>query len=195
MLIAGTTRYAVNSTTVVCCNRLPNDLSVNIDITMNDSNSPEVFDDEYWMQQALELAEQAAACGEVPVGAILVAENQCIGKGYNQPLSANDPTAHAEIVALRDAAKNIGNYRLPGTTLYVTIEPCTMCFGAMIHSRIERLVYGASEPKAGIVQSQLKLSEQDFYNHQIQCEGSVLADKCSAQISEFFHRRRQARKR
>jgi len=150
--------------------------------------------DKTWMQQALKLAQLAASKGEVPVGAIVVLDGEVIGEGYNQPISSSDPTAHAEIMALRAAAQKVSNYRLPGATLYVTIEPCTMCVGAMIHARVERLVYGATEPKAGMVESQLNLVEQPCYNHQIETCGGVLADTCSQLISEFFQQRRQYKK-
>ena len=143
-----------------------------------------------FMQRALVLAAAAAARGEVPVGAVLVRDGIILGEGSNQPISRCDPTAHAEIVALRAAAAREGNYRLPGSTLYVTIEPCTMCVGAMIHARIGRLVYGAAEPRAGVVHSQLQLPDAGFYNHRIQVEGGVLADECAAIMREFFRRRR-----
>lgn len=150
--------------------------------------------DSSWMQQALALAQLAADKGEVPVGAIVVLNDEVIGEGYNQPISGTDPTAHAEVMALRDAARKVGNYRLPGATLYVTIEPCTMCVGAMIHARVERLVYGATEPKAGMVESQFNLLKQPCYNHQIEACGGVLAEACSQMISDFFQRRRREKK-
>lgn len=150
--------------------------------------------DDSWMQQALALAQLAADQGEVPVGAIVVLDGEVIGEGYNQPISGTDPTAHAEVMALRDAARRVGNYRLPGATLYVTIEPCTMCVGAMVHARVERLVYGATEPKAGMVESQFNLLQQPCYNHQIETCGGVLAEACSQIISDFFQRRRREKK-
>ena len=146
--------------------------------------------DEHWMKLALEQAEVAYANGEVPVGAILVRDNEVIGCGYNQPVSAHDPTAHAEIVALRDAADSVTNYRLPGTTLYVTVEPCTMCFGALIHARVFRVVYGASEPRAGVIHSSLRLADEAFYNHKFQCQGGVLATPCAKLMTRFFRERR-----
>lgn len=146
--------------------------------------------DEYWMQRALELAQQGAAIGEVPVGAVLVRDGQPLGEGYNQPISAFDPSAHAEIVALRQAAQREHNYRLPGTTLYVTLEPCTMCIGALIHARVERLVYGTTEPKAGVVESRNQLAQTDYYNHTLLTEGGILADECQRQLSDFFKQRR-----
>ncbi len=147
-------------------------------------------DDDYWMQQALTLAQQAAACGEVPVGALLVRDGEVIGAGHNQPITACDPTAHAEIVALRDAARRVGNYRLPGATLYVTIEPCSMCVGAMMHARVARLVYGAAEPRAGAVESALTLAAAPHFNHRLESVGGVLAEACGALMREFFRGRR-----
>ena len=143
-----------------------------------------------FMQRALELAAEGATLGEVPVGAVVVQDGEVIGEGFNQPISAADPSAHAEVVALRAAAANAQNYRLPGATLYVTIEPCTMCFGTLIHARVARLVYGAPEPRAGVVVSQLKLPEQSFFNHRIEVEGGVLQDQASALVKEFFQKRR-----
>lgn len=146
--------------------------------------------DEYWMRQALALAGDAAATGEVPVGAVLVRDGELIAAGGNRPIAGHDATAHAEIVALRRGCERERNYRLPGTTLYVTIEPCTMCYGAMVHARIERLVYGASEPRAGVCESRLHLPEQDFYNHRISVTAGVLREECSWQLKDFFAGRR-----
>jgi len=148
------------------------------------------FTDQDFMAQALELAAQAAQIGEVPVGALVVHEGQIIGQGYNQTISAHDPSAHAEIMALRQAAQSIGNYRLSGCDLYVTLEPCTMCVGAIIHARIQRLVYAATEPKAGAVASQLQLLLLPHYNHIVQVESGVMADESSAMLSNFFKQRR-----
>lgn len=145
---------------------------------------------EYWMRQALALASEAAAIGEVPVGAVVVLNGECIGRGFNCPISEQDPTAHAEVMALRDAARAMQNYRLVGATLYVTIEPCTMCFGALMHSRIQQLVYGAPEPRAGVCASQLKLPEQGFYNHRMAVESGVLAEESAKLLREFFAARR-----
>ena len=142
------------------------------------------------MQLALAQAALARDAGEVPVGAVIVKDDEVIGEGWNQPLGSNDPTAHAEIVALRDAASRIDNYRLTGVSLYVTIEPCTMCVGAMLHARIARLVFGALEPKAGAVQSYLHLLDQDHFNHRIEYQGGVLAAECAAVMQEFFQSRR-----
>ncbi|MCC7516689.1 MAG: tRNA adenosine(34) deaminase TadA [Pseudomonadales bacterium] len=146
--------------------------------------------DEQFMTRALQLAQHAAACGEVPVGAVLVRNGEVIGEGYNCPISTQDPTAHAEIVALRAAAKYADNYRLPDTTLYVTIEPCTMCAGALVHARVARVVYGALEPKAGVAESNLSLFAAPHFNHKVQCESGVLRDECAALISQFFRSRR-----
>lgn len=147
-----------------------------------------------WMEHALTLAERAADAGEVPVGAVIVLDDQVIGEGWNQPISGHDPTAHAEIMALRDAAERVQNYRLVGATLYVTIEPCTMCAGAIVHSRIGRVVFGATEPKAGAVISNGQLFEQSWLNHWPEYTGGVMADQCSACISAFFKQRRAEKK-
>ncbi|MDG2079702.1 MAG: tRNA adenosine(34) deaminase TadA [Pseudomonadales bacterium] len=148
------------------------------------------LDDEYWMQKALAMAKQAGKQGEVPVGAIVVMNGQCVAESFNQPIASCDATAHAEIIALRAACSAVANYRLTGATLYVTIEPCTMCFGAMLHARIKRLVYGAAEPRAGVVSSQLQLPGRDFYNHKIDYSSGVLADECGQLMADFFKQRR-----
>lgn len=153
-----------------------------------------VNNDEQWMTYALELAEKAAALGEVPVGAVVVRDNESIGEGWNCPISESDPTAHAEIKALRDAGLKQQNYRLPNATLYVTIEPCTMCAGALIHSRITRVVYGATEPKSGVVESNPCLFEGEHLNHKVEYIGGVMAEQCSEMISHFFKERRKAKK-
>jgi tRNA(adenine34) deaminase len=147
--------------------------------------------DERFMREALALAAQGAALGEVPVGAVLVHEGQIVGRGFNCPISQHDPSAHAEMVAVRDAAQALQNYRLPGVTLYVTLEPCSMCAGLIVHSRIQRVVYGATEPKAGVVVSRGQFFEQAFLNHRVLVEGGVLAEECGAVLSEFFRQRRQ----
>ncbi|NIB43997.1 tRNA adenosine(34) deaminase TadA [Pseudomaricurvus alkylphenolicus] len=152
---------------------------------------PDVKDDTYWMERALDLAARAESLGEVPVGALVVLDGEIIGEGWNQPISGCDPTAHAEIIALRAAARHQNNYRLPGAFLYVTIEPCTMCAGAIIHSRIERVVFAATEPKAGAVVSNGNLFEQPQFNHQVEYVGGVLAEKASEGIQAFFKRRRE----
>lgn len=148
------------------------------------------MNDEDWMRRALALAEQAAEAGEVPVGAVLVRDDVVLGEGYNQPILAHDPTSHAEVMALRDAARTEQNYRLPGSTLYVTLEPCTMCFGALVHARVSRLVFAASEPRAGVCVSQLQLPEVSFYNHKVLVEGGLLAEESAALLKGFFARRR-----
>jgi len=147
-----------------------------------------------WMAKAIELAEQAAKLDEVPVGAIVVLDGKVIGEGFNRPISGCDPTAHAEIVALRDAAAKIGNYRLTDADLYVTIEPCSMCAGAIVHSRIRKVYYGALEPKAGVAQSQQSFFTADWLNHQAEIEGGVLAEECTAVVQRFFKRRRAEKK-
>lgn len=150
-------------------------------------------DDITFMREALRLAQQAADAGEVPVGALLVQNKQVIGRGFNQPVRTHDPSAHAEICALRDAGQVIGNYRLPDATLYVTIEPCTMCYGAIIHARIKRLVFGAAEPRYGAVLSGQKLHENGHFNHSPDVLGGVLEIECSQLMKQFFaDKRRQA---
>lgn len=158
---------------------------------------PQIIDrsrDQDFMREALELARQGALLGEVPVGAVLVQGGEIIGRGFNCPISASDPSAHAEMVAIRDAAKALDNYRLPGSTLYVTLEPCSMCAGLIVHSRVGRVVYGALEPKAGIVQSQGQFFTQGFLNHRVLYEGGVLGEECGTMLSEFFRQRRAAGK-
>ncbi|MES2822844.1 MAG: tRNA adenosine(34) deaminase TadA [Pseudomonadota bacterium] len=147
--------------------------------------------DERWMRYAIQLAEQGQLLDEVPVGAVIVRDDKMIGEGFNQPISRHDPTAHAEIVALRMAALNEQNYRLIGATLYVTLEPCTMCVGALVHARIARLVYGTTEPKAGAVQSKSRLLESEYFNHRLQYSGGICAADCQQQLSSFFQRRRE----
>jgi len=143
-----------------------------------------------FMRLALAEAEQAALLGEVPVGAVLVQEGRVVGRGFNQPIRSHDPSAHAEMVALRQAALGQRNYRLPESTLYVTLEPCTMCAGLLVHSRVKRLVFGASEPKAGAVISRAQVLTQPWMNHRIEVEGGVLAEECAAVLSAFFKARR-----
>lgn len=152
--------------------------------------------DEVWMSRALQLAEQGALKGEVPVGAVVVSkEGALLGEGFNQPISSADPSAHAEVVALRAAARQIGNYRLTDSTLYVTIEPCAMCSGAIVHARVARVVFAATEPKAGAVCSHLQLFDQPQMNHRVQWQGGVLAEQASAVMQGFFGRRREEKKR
>ena len=145
---------------------------------------------EMWMRRALVLADRAADEGEVPVGAVLVMEGQLLGEGWNLVIGAADPTAHAEIVALRDAARMVGNYRLPGSTVYVTLEPCTMCAGAMVHARVELLVFAAREPKAGVVCSTCALLDEPRFNHSVRWTEGVLGQDSSRRLQEFFAARR-----
>lgn len=142
------------------------------------------------MRAALDQAREARREGEVPVGALVVLDGAIVGRGYNQPIASHDATAHAEIVALRDAGRRAANYRLTGATLYVTIEPCQMCVGAMIHARIARVVYGAREPRAGAIESAMRAHEHPALNHRMTATGGVLEDECRALIQEFFERRR-----
>ncbi len=147
-------------------------------------------DDIRFMRRALALAAEGAARGEVPVGAVVVKDGVIIGAGFNQPISAHDPTAHAEVVALRDAASRIGNYRLPDCDLYVTLEPCLMCCGALVHARVREVIYGADEPKAGSVRSRLAALELPHLNYRVATRSGVLADECAALLSDFFRSRR-----
>ncbi len=145
------------------------------------------------MRCALRLAEKARERGEVPVGAVVVAQGEVIGEGFNQPITLQDPSAHAEMLALRAAAKHIGNYRLQGASLYVTIEPCMMCCGAMVHARIARLVFAAREPRAGAVVSNAQLLENRWLNHRVQVVEGVLAEPCGELMRAFFRERRRER--
>lgn len=142
------------------------------------------------MRAALEQARAGQQLGEVPVGAVVVIDGEIVARGCNQPIAARDPTAHAEIVALREAARRIGNYRLNGSTLYVTIEPCQMCVGAMVHARIARLVYGAPEPKAGAIESAMRAHEHPALNHRFEVTGGVLEEECRQVVQAFFAARR-----
>lgn len=144
------------------------------------------------MQRALELAQQAESLGEVPIGAVLVKDDQIIGEGYNAPISRHDPTAHAEIMALRDAANRIGNYRLLNSTLYVTIEPCVMCAGALVHARIQEVVFGAVEPRTGAVGSVFDILQSAQLNHRVSVRGGVMAQQSAALMQNFFKQRRGA---
>ena len=147
-------------------------------------------DDVRFMTEALALARSGAAQDEVPVGAVVVADGQIIGRGFNQPIGTLDPTAHAEVMALRDAAACVGNYRLPGATLYVTVEPCAMCAGAIQHARIGRVVFGAQEPKTGACGSVVDLFAEPRLNHHAEVDGGLLAEESAALIASFFQRRR-----
>ncbi|KXX65839.1 zinc-binding protein [Marichromatium gracile] len=145
------------------------------------------------MRHALRLAERAAQQGEVPVGAVLVRDGQCIGEGWNRPIADSDPSAHAEIQALRDAGRRLANYRLPETRLYVTLEPCVMCAGAIVHARVGAVVYGATDPKAGACGSVFDLLPSDArFNHRTECRGGVLAADCGELLRDFFRTRRRA---
>lgn len=146
------------------------------------------------MQRALQLAQQAAVEQEVPVGAVIVRDGEVLGEGYNRPIAGNDPTAHAEIVALREACRRAQNYRIPGATLYVTVEPCSMCAGAILHARISRVVFGAFEPKAGALVSAQRFFDQSYVNYAVAYEGGCLAQECSSLMSGFFEARRQLKR-
>lgn len=145
------------------------------------------------MRTALAEAQRAAEAGEVPVGAVVVRDGELLGRGFNRPIGSIDPTAHAEMVALRAAALKTGNYRLPGSALYVTVEPCLMCAGALIHARVQRLVYGALEPKSGAVASADRVLEGNAVNHRVEVTGGVLADDCARLLTAFFASRRRRR--
>ena len=161
---------------------------------MNNSEEQNELDT-FWMQHALELAHRAESEDEVPVGAVLVYDEQVIGEGWNRPIIDSDPTAHAEIMALRAAAKKIDNYRLLDTTLYVTLEPCIMCTGAIIHSRVKRVVYGAFDPKAGAEQSAFTILGTDCLNHKVDVTNGILADECGQILTDFFRKKRETKKR
>jgi len=156
-------------------------------MTRNDNFSAA---DEQWMQQALDLARTAAQQNEVPVGAILVLDQQLLGSGFNQPISSNDPTAHAEIMALRQAAGHLQNYRLINTTLYVTLEPCPMCAFALLHARVQRVVYASQDPKTGAFGGAIDLLAAHRWNHQLKCEQGLLAEPCGQLLRDFFKARR-----
>jgi tRNA(adenine34) deaminase len=142
------------------------------------------------MRRALELAREAEDAGEVPVGAVLVADGRIVGDGWNRPIGECDPTAHAEMIALRRGAHELGSYRLTGTTLYVTLEPCAMCAGAMVHARVRRLVFAATDPRAGAAGSVFNIVQHPMLNHRIECTGGVLAEECAAMLRGFFQLRR-----
>jgi tRNA(adenine34) deaminase len=145
---------------------------------------------ERWMRHALALADRAEAEGEVPIGAVVVRDGELLGEGWNRVITSADPSAHAEVNALRDAGARVGNYRLPGTTLYVTLEPCTMCAGALVHARVGLLVFGAREPRAGVVCSHHNLLDQGWYNHRVAWLEGVLAEQSAARLRAFFRARR-----
>ncbi|KAA1194401.1 tRNA adenosine(34) deaminase TadA [Pseudohalioglobus sediminis] len=149
-----------------------------------------IAEHEQWMRRALALADRAENEGEVPIGAVVVRDGELLGEGWNSVISLSDPTAHAEIVAMRDAARMVGNYRLPGASIYVTLEPCTMCAGAMIHARIARLVFAAREPRAGVVCSTCALLDEPRYNHRVEWQEGILGQESSQRLRDFFRRRR-----
>ena len=153
------------------------------------------MDDRIYMRQALDQAHNAWALGEVPVGAVLVKDGQVIATGFNQPIGTHDPTAHAEIMALRAGAALLGNYRLPGCELFVTLEPCAMCAGAMLHARLARVIFGAADPKTGSCGSIFNMFDQDRLNHHTVLAGGVMADECSTLLKEFFAERRFAQQK
>lgn len=157
---------------------------------MDDGRDATADRDRRWMQRALELARRAAAVGEVPVGAVLVRDDEAIGEGWNRSIGACDPTAHAEVLALRTAATRIGNYRLVGSTLYVTLEPCPMCAGAIVHARVVRVVFGAADPRTGAAGTVFDLLRSTQLNHRAEVVGGVLAEDCGALLREFFRARR-----
>jgi len=146
---------------------------------------------ETFMAEALGLADEAGRAGEVPVGAVVVLNGEIVGRGCNRPIASSDPTAHAEIVALRDAGRRVGNYRLSGAELYVTVEPCAMCAGAMMHARIATLIYGAPEPRAGAIESAMRVQEHPAFNHRFTVVSGVLAAECRAKLQSFFRERRE----
>ena len=146
--------------------------------------------DKNWMQRAIELAQKAESQDEVPVGAVIVYKDQIIGEGWNQPVSSNDPTAHAEIMALREAGKKIGNYRLLNASMYVTLEPCAMCASAIVHARLAKLVYAVEDPKTGACGSVFNLLQTDELNHRVEVERGILADECQSLIQTFFKKKR-----
>ncbi|MCP5277123.1 MAG: tRNA adenosine(34) deaminase TadA [Thiobacillus sp.] len=157
---------------------------------MQNDNSNTFHNDDEFMAQAIELAREAWRAGEVPVGAVVVLNGKIVGRGFNQPITRHDPSAHAEIMAMRDAGRHIANYRLPECTLYVTLEPCAMCAGAIMHARIKRIVFGAADPKTGAAGSVVDLFGETRLNHHTEIEGGVMAEACSRLISEFFRERR-----
>ena len=150
--------------------------------------------DEYWMQQALELAHKAEQQDEVPVGAVIVKDNQIIATGWNQPIQNSDPSAHAELTAMRKAGQALNNYRLIDTTLYVTLEPCSMCVGAMVHARVNRLVFGAYDMRTGAAGSAINLIGDSFHNHKVEVQGGVMEEECKSILQSFFRRRRASGK-
>jgi tRNA(adenine34) deaminase len=160
-------------------------------LTSDEPCKAERSKDERWMEEALRCAQRALESGEVPVGAVVVCESRVVGRGWNRNLTDNDPSAHAEIVALREAGRNLGNHRLGACELFATIEPCAMCAGAMTHARLRRLVYGADDPKAGAVHSILQVVNHAKLNHRMKVQGGVLAGRAAEMLQEFFRKRRE----
>jgi tRNA(adenine34) deaminase len=156
----------------------------------SDSTQPTTAPDELWMEDALRAAQRALEMGEVPVGAVVVCDGKIVGRGWNRNITDHDPSAHAEIIALRQAGANLGNHRLGDCELFVTIEPCAMCAGALVHARLKRLIYGADDPKAGAVHSVMEVLNHPKLNHQIEVRGGVLASRCRDLVQEFFRSRR-----
>lgn len=157
---------------------------------MNQNNSQHT----YWMSKAIELARKAEKQGEVPVGAIVVIDDEIVGEGWNQVITLNDPSAHAEVMALRNAGEKLGNYRYPDSTLYVTLEPCMMCAGALVHARVGRVVFGAYDEKTGVAESAGQLFSESFHNHRVDIIGGVLKEECAQLLSDFFSKRRQQKR-
>lgn len=165
-----------------------------VDVTTSGTVPPVDDADAYWIGRALDLARHAEASdGEVPVGAVVVLDGKIVGEGWNRNIVLDDPTAHAEVQALRDAGRRLGNYRLPGATLYVTLEPCVMCAGAIVHARIQRVVYGAADPKTGAAGSVFDVLQHERHNHRVEVLAGVRADECGSLLREFFRNRRSGR--
>ncbi len=156
----------------------------------NDNSLASMDHNVKWMQRAFELAQKAKEYDEVPVGAVIVHEDKIIGEGWNQPISSHDPTAHAEIIALRNAGNNVGNYRLPGATMYVTLEPCAMCAGAIVHARLSKLIFAVADPKTGACGSIFNLLQTEELNHKVEIDKSIMEDECRALIQTFFKEKR-----
>ncbi len=153
-------------------------------------SEPSLATDEVFMRQALALADRAESADEVPVGALVVSNGEIVGRGANQPIGSGDPTAHAEIVALREAARQLGGYRLTGTTLFCTLEPCAMCAGALVNARVQRLVFGTRDIRFGAVRSKFRIADSDLLNHRLEITEGVLVDECVRRLKAFFHSRR-----
>ncbi len=160
------------------------------DLPAADAQTPTTASNEFWMQEALRLAQRGLEAGEVPVGAVVVSDGKIVGRGWNRNVTDSDPTAHAEILALREAGNSVGNHRLGACELFVTIEPCAMCAGALVHARIKRLIYGADDPKAGAVHSVMQVLNHPQLNHQMEVRGGVLAARCAEMLQTFFKSRR-----